>query len=115
MMLSNFLVFLGLVVHSSCIDLPRSCPLGLYCPYGSDCKDSSSCVDNCYVIDTAHQGNGTTGRCEDGTLPGRFFPFSVWGGNTSRLHGGNKFSIAPVADPRWQGLPRVTIQLQLKL
>ena len=70
-MLSNFIlpctVLLMIIVNSSCTQL-RSCPLGLYCPGGYNCKDSSECVDSCYVTNATHQGNGTTGRCEDGKL-----------------------------------------------
>ena len=71
MVLNNFvlpcIVLLVLIADSSCTQL-HSCPLGLYCPGGHNCKDASECVDSCYVINATHQGNGTTGRCEDGKL-----------------------------------------------
>ena len=64
-MQNYLLLLLALIAHSASIPA-QDCPIGLYCPAGYTCKDSGECVDLCFVSNATHQGNGITGRCEDG-------------------------------------------------
>ena len=61
-----YIPFLALLMANSSGASSRLCPLDRYCPDGYSCEDSTECVDSCYTTKSTSQGNGTTGRCEDG-------------------------------------------------